>query len=162
MTGWIAETLFETTLLMALVLLLRHPVRQAFGAKAAYLLWLAPLLRLVMPPLPIEVPAVSYYLETTAGAALPAAIASAPSGPGLFATLAAIWLAGALVFIAIHVARCWKAPRSMAPQPPDSSFAASSCQTISPTVSPPNSAPSLWLTKRCTIAAATYGLRRAR
>jgi bla regulator protein blaR1 len=105
MTGWIAETLFETTLLMALVLLLRHPVRQAFGAKAAYILWLAPLLRLVMPPLPIEVPAVSFYLETTTGTALPAAIASTPSGPTFFATLAAIWLAGALIFLAVHIAR---------------------------------------------------------
>ena len=105
MTGWIAETLFETTLLMALVLLLRHPVRQAFGAKAAYLLWLAPLLRLVMPPLPIEVPAVTWYLETTAGAALPAAVASTPSGPTLIAVLTALWLAGAAVFLAVHVAR---------------------------------------------------------
>ena len=105
MTGWIAETLFETTLLMVLVLLLRHPVRQAFGAKAAYLLWLAPLLRLVMPPLPIEVPAVSWTIETAAGAALPAAVASAPSAPNFVATLLAVWLAGAIIFLALHIAR---------------------------------------------------------
>ena len=105
MTGWIAETLFETTLLMALVLLLRHPVRRAFGAKAAYLLWLAPLLRLVMPPLPIEVPAAAWYVETTAGAALPAAVAATPADPTVFAALTALWLAGAALFLALHVAR---------------------------------------------------------
>jgi bla regulator protein BlaR1 len=105
MTEWIAETLFETTLLMALVLLLRHPVRQAFGAKAAYLLWLAPLLRLIVPPLPIAVPDVSYYLETSAGGALPAAIASTPSGSTFFAALIAIWLAGATIFLVTHIAR---------------------------------------------------------
>ena len=52
MIGWVAETLIASTLLMALVLGLRGPVRRAFGPGVAYLLWLLPLLRMALPPLP--------------------------------------------------------------------------------------------------------------
>jgi beta-lactamase regulating signal transducer with metallopeptidase domain len=63
------------------------------------------LLRLAVPPLPIEVPATGLHIETVTGAALPTAVAASPAGPTQFATIAAIWLAGVLVFLAIHVAR---------------------------------------------------------
>jgi beta-lactamase regulating signal transducer with metallopeptidase domain len=46
------EALAATTVLMVLVLALRSPVRRAFGAEMAYLLWLLPVLRLALPPLP--------------------------------------------------------------------------------------------------------------
>ncbi|WP_033922330.1 M56 family metallopeptidase [Sphingomonas sp. 37zxx] len=52
MTGWIIETLVATTLLMALVLLLREPVRRAFGPNIAYLLWALPVCRMLLPALP--------------------------------------------------------------------------------------------------------------
>ncbi|WP_454886878.1 M56 family metallopeptidase [Sphingomonas oryzagri] len=52
MTAWIVQTLIASTLLMAIVLLLRAPVTRAFGARAAYALWLLPVLRMVLPPLP--------------------------------------------------------------------------------------------------------------
>lgn len=52
MIGWAIETLVATSLLMLLVLALRGPVRKAFGPHLAYALWLLPVLRLVMPPLP--------------------------------------------------------------------------------------------------------------
>lgn len=52
MIGWLAETLIATSLLMAAVLLLRGPVRRAFGPGIAYALWALPVLRLALPPLP--------------------------------------------------------------------------------------------------------------
>lgn len=54
MIGWLIETLLATSLLMLAVLLLRNPVRQAFGSTVAYALWALPVLRLVLPPLPGE------------------------------------------------------------------------------------------------------------
>ncbi|MDF7775210.1 M56 family metallopeptidase [Sphingomonas sp. AOB5] len=52
MMAWVLETFIATTLLMLLVLVVRAPVRKAFGPGMAYALWLLPVLRLVMPPLP--------------------------------------------------------------------------------------------------------------
>lgn len=54
MTGWLIETLIATTLLMLAVLAVREAVARRFGAAAAYALWLAPALRMVLPPLPSE------------------------------------------------------------------------------------------------------------
>ncbi len=51
MTGFLTDTLIWTGLLIALVLVIRRPVARFFGPKAAYALWLLPMLRLVMPPL---------------------------------------------------------------------------------------------------------------
>jgi bla regulator protein BlaR1 len=52
MTAWIVQTLIASALLMAIVLMLRAPVTRTFGARAAYALWLLPVLRMVLPPLP--------------------------------------------------------------------------------------------------------------
>jgi bla regulator protein blaR1 len=54
LTGWVIETLLATTLLMLLVLALRAPVRRSFGPHMAYALWLLPVFRLLLPPLPGE------------------------------------------------------------------------------------------------------------
>jgi bla regulator protein blaR1 len=51
MMDWLVDTLLATSLLMALVLLVREPVRRRFGPAVAYGLWLIPALRLLMPPL---------------------------------------------------------------------------------------------------------------
>lgn len=51
-TGWAVETLIASTMLMALVLAIRAPVRRAFGAQVAYALWAIPAARMVLPPLP--------------------------------------------------------------------------------------------------------------
>ena len=53
--SWLVETLVATTVLMVLVLLVRERVAAIFGARAAYLLWLLPALRMVLPPLPESV-----------------------------------------------------------------------------------------------------------
>lgn len=50
--SWLAGNLAVASLLVLAVLLLRRPVAIWFGARAAYALWLAPALRLVLPPLP--------------------------------------------------------------------------------------------------------------
>ncbi|MEG3087348.1 M56 family metallopeptidase [Sphingomonas sp. PB4P5] len=52
MIGWGIETLVATTLLMALVLAIRAPVRTAFGPHVAYALWSMPVIRLFLPSLP--------------------------------------------------------------------------------------------------------------
>jgi bla regulator protein blaR1 len=52
MTGWWIETLLASTLLMLLALVLRAPVRKAFGPQLAYALWVLPAARMLLPPLP--------------------------------------------------------------------------------------------------------------
>jgi len=52
MIGWTLETLVASTLLMLAVLALRGPVARRFGPHAAYLLWLLPALRMILPRLP--------------------------------------------------------------------------------------------------------------
>ncbi|TPG43487.1 peptidase M56 [Sphingomonas koreensis] len=115
MIGWAIETIVATTLLMALVLLARGPVRRGFGPGVAYALWLAPLLRMILPPLP------SSWRESAA-APLPApfvhagdtitvlvikplglgAAASSPQHPSLGLVLATLWGVGAAAFIIWH------------------------------------------------------------
>ncbi len=52
MIAWTVQTLIASSILMAIVLMLRAPVSRAFGARAAYALWLLPMLRMILPPLP--------------------------------------------------------------------------------------------------------------
>lgn len=63
MTDWLLGTLFATTGLIVLVLLIREPVRRAFGARVAYGLWLIPAARLLMPTL-------THRIERPVGAAV--------------------------------------------------------------------------------------------
>ncbi len=64
MTDWLLGTLFATTGLIVLVLLIREPVRRAFGSRVAYGLWLIPAARLLMPTL-------SQTIERPVGAITP-------------------------------------------------------------------------------------------
>ena len=99
MNEWLADTLVATSLLMALVLLVRDPVRRQFGPAAAYGLWLIPALRLLMPPLTETVERV---VPAAPIAALHSAKAIPAAEPGLieriggWETLAVCtWVAGA-------------------------------------------------------------------
>ncbi len=103
---WLIDTFLVTGALIALVLVLRRPVARAFGPGMAYALWALPLLRLALPPLllpaareaePVTVVVSSGAVET-ATAALPAA------GISPLTVLAAIWLVGALFYLAWRVA----------------------------------------------------------
>lgn len=113
MTGWALETVVASTLLMLLVLALRGPVRRAFGPHMAYALWLLPVIRMLMPPLPASwreqaaapVAAagdiIAYYVvEPLAGAPETTDAASAID----WLMLGAIgWGAGVLLFLGYHL-----------------------------------------------------------
>jgi bla regulator protein BlaR1 len=110
--GFAVETFVATTLLMLLVLAIRAPVRRAFGPGIAYALWLLPVLRLVLPPLPegwreqaaAPVAAMSevitYYVIVT-GSDAPATAAS--SGIDWLIAVGAVWALGALAFLGYHL-----------------------------------------------------------
>lgn len=126
MIEWLADTLVMTGALLVLVLLVRKPVGRLFGAGAAYVLWLLPMIRLVLPPLALPrhlVPVPHVSLEpVVAGAATgdmmqidPQAVMVAPiagmpvvetANPGAFAQISwsgmllTVWLGGAVAFLA--------------------------------------------------------------
>lgn len=112
MIGWALETFVATTLLMLLVLAVRGPVRKAFGPHMAYALWLLPVARLLLPPLPegwreqaaAPVAAasdiVAVYIVEPLGAA-PAA--GAEGSFGLWMVLLLLWAAGAVAFLVWHL-----------------------------------------------------------
>ena len=112
--SWIVETMIATTLLMVAVLALRGPVARMFGARVAYLLWLAPALRMILPPLPVEwlgaaaMPApVSTFPDAMilmTGASSPAPITSIATGDSVAWPIISlvIWLGGAALFFGWH------------------------------------------------------------
>jgi bla regulator protein BlaR1 len=115
MTGWAVETFVATTALMLLVLVIRAPVRKAFGPGIAYALWLLPVLRMALPPLPeswreqasAPVAAMSQVITfyvVDAGAYSPALPAGPdPSPIDCLLIVAAVWGAGALAFLGFHL-----------------------------------------------------------
>lgn len=121
MIAWAIETLIATTLLMLLVLAIRQPVRRAFGPDVAYALWVLPVLRLLLPPLPeswresAATPlsqasdvVVAYVVEPLsaidAAPTAASAMASAPQSwmPDLWPMLLAAWAIGAIGFVGYH------------------------------------------------------------
>lgn len=113
MISWLIEALVASTVLMVAVLLLRSPVRKAFGAQIAYALWLLPVLRLVLPPLPTswwQVAAVAPVQRATEQMTVlfvaPVTEAAAPAlptlGPVLAPALAILWGLGAVAFVGWH------------------------------------------------------------
>ena len=100
----LAGNLIGASLLVALVLLIRGPVARMFGARAAYALWLAPALRLVIPPFPqlseqiVPEGAATWTLSVEPVAA---AITATPLD------WASLWALGGLLFLAVHLARPW-------------------------------------------------------
>lgn len=103
MIGWLVDTLLATSLLMAVVLLVREPVRRYFGPAAAYALWLIPALRLIMPQLTTTIERI---VPTAQPHLLPQSAQLSVMGPSLleqvggWETLAvAAWLIGALTML---------------------------------------------------------------
>lgn len=109
--SWLGETSLAVSVLIVAILVLRGPVARRFGPEAAYLLWIAPLARLVMPELSI-LPA-SWRARSEAApvewiyAAAPmdsiAASAPAPALVEPSAALVAFWLAGAILFLVLQL-----------------------------------------------------------
>lgn len=101
MSGLLFQNMAATSLVMLVVLAIRTPVARAFGARWAYALWLLPLLRLLLPPLPAfapEVPMPSLTLIVPVAAGGASAAPEAGSWPWL-SLLEAVWLAGAFAFL---------------------------------------------------------------
>jgi bla regulator protein BlaR1 len=106
MTDWLVGTCAATSLLAALVLVVREPVRRGFGPSVAYSLWLLPATRAVLPSFtttvervvaPASAPGIAVPGLTSAAAAMP------PSPEGWIvdwpALLIALWLAGAAAML---------------------------------------------------------------
>ncbi|CAM8641989.1 M56 family metallopeptidase [Sphingobium cupriresistens] len=109
MSVWLAETLIATTLLMALVMMLRRPVARWLGAGAAYWLWALPLARMLLPTLPGDVDPSPLHvavdqvglpdLLTVAPAASVAE--STPSFPWMEIGIG-LWFVGLVAFLAVQ------------------------------------------------------------
>lgn len=102
MIVWAAHNALATSILILAVLLLRRPVAQVFGARAAYALWLAPALRAILPPLALP----RLPLPAAPGLSGPVEYAivaeGAKGGLSWMQLLAGIWLLGAAVYLAVH------------------------------------------------------------
>ena len=99
MIAWAVDTMIAVSLLMLVVLACRGVVARWFGARWAYALWLLPALRLILPPLPFDLPSLlpnAAFIPAAAGMAAP----SPPSGgPGQWVPLIlALWAGGAAIF----------------------------------------------------------------
>ena len=101
----LAANLLGASLLVAVVLLIRTPVARMFGARAAYALWLAPALRLVMPPLPDLTPSVATAGGSAGWTMITEPVARIAAQPAI--DWAVVWIAGALTFLVIQLARHW-------------------------------------------------------
>lgn len=101
--SWLASNLLVASLLIIVVLAIRRPVARLFGARAAYALWLAPALRLVWPPLPDATPIAAAVSPATVYWTLVVEPAREQLAP-VAMILLAIWAAGALVMLALHLA----------------------------------------------------------
>jgi beta-lactamase regulating signal transducer with metallopeptidase domain len=112
MIGWALETFVATSLLMLLVLAIRAPVRKSFGPHMAYALWLLPVARLILPPLPrswheqavAPVAAASdivavYFVEPLGAAPS----AGAEGSFGLWMAILLVWALGAAAFLGWHL-----------------------------------------------------------
>lgn len=119
MIGWAIEALAASTLLMLVVLALRGPIARRFGAQAAYMLWLLPALRMVLPRLPeaaAPVRAVPIHIDVArlvaaavngSGEATAPALTAAEVQPSIDWLLVALvlWLGGAAAYLAWQLGR---------------------------------------------------------
>lgn len=119
MSAWIVQTLVATSLLMLIVMLVRERAAAVFGPRIAYLLWLLPALRMVLPPLPrtlidppIEQIPVLIDLVSLDGVVDAAPLGVADPLPTLWDPIAALpwgtilltlWLGGAALHFGWHI-----------------------------------------------------------
>lgn len=94
------EACFAATLLMLLVLAVRKPVAQLFGAEWAYALWLLPAIIPFLPPLPVLAPIEVTEMTVILPAVdqMNAATAGATGSGDWLLVLLALWAGGAAVF----------------------------------------------------------------
>ncbi len=117
LADWMIDTFIYTSLLIALVLLVRRPVSRLCGPQVAYALWALPFLRFLMPPIvlpawmapvePVQPAGVNsaseplmVIISDPVETAATAEIAAAPLvGIAVTDLLLPLWIGGALVFI---------------------------------------------------------------
>lgn len=103
MTGWAMQSAIATSILILIVLILRRPVAQAFGAHAAYALWLAPAVRAILPP--ITLPNMPLPSPAVLSGPVDYAIITVPAvgnGAGWPQILTGVWLGGAALYLGLH------------------------------------------------------------
>jgi beta-lactamase regulating signal transducer with metallopeptidase domain len=106
MIAWILEAMVAATLLMILVLAVRRPVADLFGAQWAYALWLLPVLVPLLPPIPGILPAAAAPMTIIipeiplqgAAAAAAAPTTGSNQSSDLLLMLLALWAGGAVAF----------------------------------------------------------------
>lgn len=103
--SWIASNLVISAFLVAVVLLVRRPVARQFGAHAAYALWLAPFIRLILPPLEwTSAPAAAADPSGTI-AWMQVSTSKVASTSTPLDWLVLLWFAGAALMLGIHLVR---------------------------------------------------------
>ncbi|MEO7603181.1 MAG: M56 family metallopeptidase [Sphingomicrobium sp.] len=108
MIDWLIDSAASVSLLVLLVLVLRGPVARQFGARAAYALWLAPLSRLIVPPVGAWATLNEGSIPVAIGGGMPEiVIARAPAAAGFDALpwVLALWVAGAVIYLAVQLVR---------------------------------------------------------
>lgn len=113
-SSWLYETLLATSILVVIILLIRKPVARYFGPAAAYLLWIAPVLRLVLPEFSV-LPAVEqglaaeYETFSASGVSQTTPLTSLAAGPAvsLSAIFLLIWLIGIGINLYRHLQSHW-------------------------------------------------------
>ena len=106
MIAWAFGTAVAVSLLIVLVLVLRRPVARLFGARAAYALWAAPLIRAVMPSLPqVAIPLPSPAVLGSAKAQLIIMRGGEAASWSWPQALLGLWLAGAAAYLALQLIR---------------------------------------------------------
>ena len=108
---WLVETMVASSLLMALVMMIRRPLARWLGAGAAYMLWVLPFARMVLPALPDQVADPSPLHQAMDQSGLPAMLAmptaaqttvASPALPWLELAIA-LWLTGTAIFMAVQI-----------------------------------------------------------
>lgn len=104
MSDWPVSTIVDVSMLIGAVLILRGPIARAFGAAGAYALWVAPLARLMTPPIsarslpvPSGIQNVSYQLVVRA--------AEPGGGQSLVSVVVGAWAVGAAAILLVHLVR---------------------------------------------------------
>lgn len=113
MIAWGTATLLASGALMLLVLAVRAPVHRWVGPQLVYALWALPAMRLLLPPLPLDILGPLPLTGNLAGKAsvlfvgpsVASAASDTPQMSWLGLALLAIWLAGAVLLFAVYAVR---------------------------------------------------------
>ncbi len=123
--NWLFDTFVWTGALIGVVLLSRRAVARHFGAKAAYALWLLPLIRLVMPPVvlpawlapatePVAMPLATESVAALTLASTPVAVTTVSTMPFDWRGLVvAVWAIGAAAYIVMRLVSYFRLRRDL-------------------------------------------------